>query len=299
MDKVIRHNEQNKEMAVINLPISLLTRCKDKKFLRLVSIAVFIKTHLGDSNFKNVSIKNIKSFFGVGQSVATTIRHYLISNESLFRYKDYNNSVVANSFKGEISDDLNRKGQLMLRCFVVALNVRKEWKLKDVEKHIRKAILLNAINGKERSNADKSDLENHNSLFGNAETLTMKKMANIIGKSKSTARRELKQLSNEEVISIKRGSLEYVAPSASDESLRYNGLSNRKSLIVNPFDGSVYACMANEYHITNRDITKHFKHIIYNSSRRHTDNVAYIERLFTYKEFLNSYFDRQEQGKIC
>ena len=259
-----------------------------------LAASLMIKAHAGDSNFKCATIASIKSFFGCGQTVAARIKEAMTSCDMLFRYKSYNNSVVAVSYKSEITDSLNKAGRLMRHCFVVALDVCKECKLKDIEKQLRKAMMLNAINGVERKNGNKSNVQEQ-PLFADRNTLTLRKMSNIIGKSRTTARRELKRLEGNEIISITRASLVLVCESANPEALKAEGLLGRKGLIVNPYDNRVYVCAPNQYHILKREVTKSFKNIIYNCARRLTTNDPAGIPVDTF----DGYFEVMESGKYC
>lgn len=269
IDSVNIENKK-KEVVRINLPLSMLVKCNDKKVLRSIAISVFIKAHNQDSVLRVLDIRNIKSTFSCGQNKAKQIQKELKSNNTLFKIKGYSNSVVARTFKTrknviKTTDKLNRDIWMM---YAIGLDIDKSWNLSKVEKYIHNQLYLNAINATERSDKFHSNgLIKPTILSATKDALTMKKMARIGGVCRSTAYRHLKALKSEKAISVKKGCLQVISYTPNDESIKADGFGNVRFVYDKNYC-LAYVIMANEYHIINRSITKRFRNIIFNHKRR-------------------------------
>ena len=78
MANKVNIRQEDMQMRIINLPTSILTKCKDKNTLFSVAIALFVKAHSGDSMFRNTSVRNIRDKFGVGQVRARKIINHVV-----------------------------------------------------------------------------------------------------------------------------------------------------------------------------------------------------------------------------
>lgn len=289
-------NIENKKKTVvrINLPLSMLVKCNDKKVLRSTAISVFIKAHNQDSVLRGLDIRNIKSIFSCGQNKAKQIQKELKSNNTLFKFKGHSNSVVARTFKTrknviKTTDKLNRDIWMM---YSIGLDICVEWNLYEVEKYIHNQLYLNAINATERSDKFHSNrVIKPNILSATKEALTMTKMAKIGGVCRATAYRHLYKLQGEDVISIKKGGLQIVSYTPNEESLKADGL-DKVRIVYDENCAFAYIISANEYHILDRSTTKRFRNIILNHKKRlvhHSSNKVY-NRVFKDKD-CNEYVD--------
>lgn len=286
-NKVITHNEYNVEQALINLPISILRECKKKDTLRAIALSLFIKAHRGDSTLRDTSIRNLMKVLHCGQKRATQCFKDLTNNKRLF-IQTNSNSFIAKTFKTNIKKDRNRRNGIIYECYCYKMAIKKDWSLRDIETHLRDALLTYAINAKERREISSNYEPKKQTLSNSSDWLTFSKLANISGFSRSTARRHIYKLESKKIISVKKGSTNVVCASSSDEALACYGI-NANSIVITK-NGVAIIFTPNEYHIANRKVTDSFRNIIYNHSHRYTmncnaDNV--------------DFFDMIEQGKHC
>lgn len=253
----------------INLPTEVLNKCKSKEYLLKISVSIFIKAHSGDSLFRNLSIRNIKERFGVGQTKAKQIASILKSYKELFRYNSYNDYAVANTFKGYAETTTDKHGRRIKMMYAVRLKIDKSWNLKQVQRYIHDRLYLKAINATERSDkfVSGSKTIQNNILLATQSALTLNKMGKIGGVHRSTAKKHLDRLQNEGKIIIKRGEIQLVLTSISDEAINHAGLS-RIRFIRDEKRLLGYIVSPNEYKINKTDITYSFRNIIFNHKKR-------------------------------
>lgn len=273
MTNNISTNSEKENYRIINLPISILKECKNKTYLRSVAVSIYIKTHRGDSLFRNTSIRSIKSSMGVGQAKAKKVSEMLKSESKFFKYNSYTDTVTARTFKNEAKVKYNRNGKRMVCMYAVRLKVEKSWGLTMIERYIHDMIYLNAVNATERSDKFNACRKiKNNILLTTKDALTLTKMGHIGGVCKSTAKRHLEKLKNNNAISIKYGYMQVVLWSVNENTVNDLGLRNVR-FVKDGKRNLGYIFTPNEYHIANRNITQSFRHIIFNSKRRQKYNA--------------------------
>lgn len=270
----IRNNDIEQTKLVINLPTEILKQCKDKETLRCVAVSLYIKFLKGDSIFKGLSIRNVRNTFKVGQTKAKQIIKDLSSNKRYFNYKPYNSSVVAKTFRNKTIVTRDKANRKIWTMYAVKVQFNKDWSLRDLEKHLHNLIYLNAINATERSDKFTSSREiKNNILLTTKDALILSKLAKIGGVCKSTARNHMNKLCGKGIISIKKGGIQFALSCVNENTIREAGLINTR-ILVDESTGFGYVVSANEYHIINRDYNEMFKHIIFNHTKRLTNNPS-------------------------
>lgn len=273
MANKVNIRQEDMQMRIINLPTSILTKCKDKNILFSVAIALFVKAHSGDSMFRNTSVRNIRDKFGVGQVRARKIINAVKNNNTYFKYNKYTDAFVAKTFKNKTIVSDNKFGKKIWSMYVVRLVIDKDWSLLDIEKYVHDMIYLHAINATERSDKFYSCREiKNNILLTTKDALTLNKMKNIGGVCKSTARRQLLKLQANNMINIKQGYTQLVLSSVCEGSIRESGLEH-VNIVYDRKRGFGYIVVPNQYKITNRSITQSFRNIIFNHKKRQTFNA--------------------------
>ena len=273
MANKVNIRQEDMQMRIINLPTSILTKCKDKNTLRLVAVSLFVKAHSGDSIFRNTSVRNIRDKFGVGQVRARKIISDIKTNNTYFKYNSYNDTFVAKTFKNKTIVSENKYGKKIWSMYAVRLVIDKDWSLRDIEKYVHDMIYLHAINATERSDKFYSCREiKNNILLTTKDALTLNKMKNIGGVCKSTARRQLQKLQANNMIHIKQEYTQLVLASVCEGSIRESELEH-VNLVYDKKRGFGYIVVPNEYKIINRSITQSFRNIIFNHKKRQTFNA--------------------------
>ena len=269
----VNMRQEDRQVRIFNLPISVLTECKDKKVLLSVALSLFIKAHAGDSRFRGTQIRALKSFFGVGQARAEKIANTLKTNTKYFIYNPFKDTAVAKTFKNKTIVSYDKYGRKIWMMYAVKVKIDKSWSLKTLEKYLHDLLYLNAINATERS--DKfcnGRLNKKGILLTTKDALTLSKMGHIGGVCKSTAKKHLARLAKDSVISINKGELRVVLCSVNEQNIKENDLENVR-FIHDKTRNLGYIHTPNSYKITRRDITQSFRNIIFNSKRRHTYNA--------------------------
>lgn len=273
MYETVYQNDEKNPYRIINLPISILKGCKDKTFLRSVAVSIYIKTHRGDSLFRNTSIRAIRSAMGVGQAKAKKVSVLMKSDNRFFRYNCYTDTVTAKTFKNEAEIKYSRQGKRLVCMYAVRLKVEKSWSLSVIERYIHDMLYLNAVNATERSDNFNACVKLKNDiLLTTKDALTLTKMGHIGGVCRSTAKRHLDRLKEDKQISIKNGFMQVVLCSVNEETVKEAGLTNVK-FVKDENRNIAYIFTPNEYHIINRYTTQAFRHIILNSELRMKQNI--------------------------
>lgn len=272
MVKRINIRHEDLPYRIINLPSAILTGCKDKHTLLSVAISIFVKTHHGDSRFTGTSIRAIKKTFGVGQAKAEKIAKILKYESKFFNYNQYNDSVVAKTFKNKTISTKDKYGRNIWMMYAVKLKIEKTWTLRQIEVYIHDMLYLRAINATERSDKFCNGRINKKGiLLTTKDASTLSKMGNIGGVCRSTAKKHLARLEKDSVINIKKGELRVVLCSVNEQNIKENDLENIR-FIHDKKRNLGYIHTPNCYKITKLDIKKSFRNIIFNSKRRLTYN---------------------------
>ena len=272
MSKIVTKRQEDMQVRTINLPTSVLTKCKNKNVLLSVAVSMFIKAHSGDSRYKGTKIRDIKTFFGVGQTKAEKISKIIKTNNKHFSYNEYTDTVVAKTFKNKTIVSYNKHGRKLWYMYAVRLKIDKSWNLKKLETYIHDMLYLKAINATERSDKFYNCRRNEKGiLLATKDSLTLTKMGRIGGVCRATAKNHLNRLSKENIIRVTKGELQLVLTSVNENTVNESGLGEVR-FIHDRKRNFGYIHTPNEYNIMRRDITESFRNIIFNCKRRLTYN---------------------------
>lgn len=250
----------------INVPKALISEHKhDVRYLELIALSFAMKCMYGTSAF-NPTIKDVMSLLHVGYYKAEELIKAAKGNNKLFRYYSSTNTLIARNYKSYSEIKKDKHGQTIHQMYCIKFAIREEFHLRSIVKEMRQALILCTVNVIERTYKFHEGV-NATPLCGSERALTQRKLGNITGMSRSTARRYTNELVEKKDLAMEKGGLKLVLSCLSDEAINNSGY-NPKDLIVSLKTGLAYIFIPNQYSTLNRATNGRFGNIIYNHKLR-------------------------------
>lgn len=279
-------------IELINIPKTMLSKYKwDKSSYELLALSICVKCHFYDSLVKNVSVRKIQSIAHCGYEKAKKLLQMAKDNSEWFYYNPYTNSLLAKNFKKRykaVSTD--KHGRTCYSMYTIQVE-RKDYSIRELVSEFRCKLILNAIKAVQVKEDKSVCKKNYKMSYSSPSTpLTNKKMANIAGlKSTKQSYRIKKKMADKGIISYEKSRLIYATNCTSDEALKSRNLNNT-FLIISNDTGAGYIITRPKYKIENMREYESCKNIIFNHSRRLTNNPSKKVKL----NDIEAYYERME-----
>lgn len=252
----------------INTPYRLVKRCRNSKpKWDLLVLAICLKLNSADSGIYLRNPKELVNTLHCSYRKAVRLFNQAPCEKTLFHYNPKTKFLVARSFeigcKTTYSKGRRQKLFRMDDVIVVTKNEDGIISHNQISSQLRDLAIEKML----RLQKPSDDLQRQQRHSETRKPLTQNFIGNCVGLCQATVSRRLRKMEQRKEISITRH------PKIIIWDLRYgvvvNDIPNRK-----PFISGRFACIrdVNEYEILDTSIPYRFKHIVYNHSRRHTDN---------------------------
>lgn len=256
-------------MEVLNIPIETIERYKTSKADKeLLAFAVGIKCLYSNSVLTNVSTKKVMSLFHVSFKKAKYLIEKANSSNLLFAVKG--DSIMAKSFKSnDIKKSIGRTPFSYTSDYCYKL-IKKHYSIRELVLELNRIMLLCAVNAVDRDNfTQRSGKPQYQKRCALTKELTLRKLCNISGVSKSEAHRLMSDMYSNGVISKTSAHGKMVIPVVNEYTVEeWRKRTGRKNFIYNPKDGSGWVVTPCSYSIKDRSYTERFKHVIYTHKTR-------------------------------
>lgn len=255
-------------MDILNIPIDIIKRYKASKAEKeLLAFAIGIKCLYSNSVLTDVTPYKVMKLFHVSHDKAKRLINGALNDSFLFSVKG--GSFLANTFKSkEIKRSIGRTPFNYTSDYCYKLN-KKEYSIRMLVHELNCIMLLCAVNSIDRDNFPQSNGKPKQKRCALTKDLTLRKLGNISGSSKSTAHRLMNEMFRNGVISKTRAHGEMVIHTVNANTVEeWRKRTGRKHFIYNPKDGSGWIVIPCSYSICDRGTTEKYKHVIYNHKKR-------------------------------
>lgn len=255
-------------MDVLNIPIDIIKRYKaTKSDKELLAFSIGIKCMFSNSVITAVTPYKVMNLFHVSHSRAKRLIDEAKSDIGLFTVQG--DRITANTFKSkEIKKSIGRTPFAYTSDYCYKLH-KKEYSIRELVLELNRIILLCAVNSIDRDNFPQSNGKPKQNRCALTKDLTLRKLGNISGTSKSTAHRLMNDMYSSGTLNKTSAHGEMVIPSVNSASVEeWRKRTGKKHFIYNPKDGSGWIVIPCSYSIKDRNLTERFKHVIYNHKKR-------------------------------
>lgn len=258
-------------MKKLNIPISLLNRLKaDKSSIEMMACALMIKREYQHSVLYGVSVTNVMSFFGVSHKKAVKLLQSFRESE-LFLYNPLKKALYAKSFKSKEKVIYGKGKYEAYSDYCYKMETDKS-RLRDVVRELRKVLVLNAINTRERLTQGDNLISSKHSVTQPAcigKALPQRVIGTVINMSRSSAARYLRELEADKRVSKTKMVAECVIPvlnADTERKWRENHPKGKFYVWHSIIHGgwSAWYMYGFDYHICNRSETVAFQNVIWN-----------------------------------
>ena len=261
-------------MKYVNIPIDLIKGYKGSKDEKeLLAFAIGMKLHFKSSCITDVTVAKVQRTFRTSFKKAKS----LIETAKvcgLFVYYEKNNSLVARSFKSQEEKTSIGRTPFKYHSDYCRKITRNTYTLNQLVAILEETLLLCAVNAVDRDKFTQSK----KSHCAAVSDITLRKLGNIAGISKSKAQRMMKGLHRKGIISKTTPHAVMVIPVVNPCTVaEWQERTGRKHFIYNPKDNSGWVVKPCQYSIMLRDATESFKHVIYDHQKR-TEAINAKER---------------------
>lgn len=262
-------------IKTLNIPISYLADAANKpRQWELVCFSVFIKIMRGDSKYMPHTTQSVKNDLKCNFYTAQRLVNDAKNNHDMFRYDYKRNVLTANKYAHRV--EYTRRNEEIDTTYCLKIDVAKDLpklSLSAISKLLRERLLLNAINAAYRTNEFllwASD--NMPSPRSRKVELTLKKLSNIIGRSKPTVIRMINDMKERKIIKAKQFNMVMVLDNVNEITMS----EIKKEKHIRPFviNGRGFVRRANVYTLDDGRIERSFVHIIYSHKKRRTFNAS-------------------------
>lgn len=261
-------NIQSANMDILNIPIDLIKRYKASKAEKeMLAFAIGIKCLFSNSVLTDVTPYKVMKLFHVSHGKAKRLIDEATNDSFLFTVKG--NSLLANTFKSkEIKKSIGRTPFIYTSDYCYKLN-KKDYSIRVLVHELNRIMLLCAINSIDRDNFPQSNGKPKQKCCAFTKDLTLRKLGNISGTSKSTAHRLMNDMYSSGTLNKTSAHGEMVIPSVNSASVEeWRKRTGKKHFIYNHKDGSGWTVVPCSYSIKDRNFTERFKHVIYTHKKR-------------------------------
>ena len=257
---------------VINIPISLIQRCKreGKSSLEMLACAYLIKRKYQHSTLYNVNVTRVMQFFGCSYKKALKLIE-AFRESPLFVYNEEKKCLYARTFKDKTEKLFGHKATKKYSaisdyCYKMA---EEESPLRMIVKTLRYVLLTNAIHAKEMGNSKVTFNLNSVTKPDRGSAISQRKLASVIGMSRTSACRYINDLVKAQIVGKSEIVAECVIPELNAESANAYMQQNPNQRFFawhNATNGhwSGWVVYGYAYSITSRETTNRLNHVIYN-----------------------------------
>ena len=251
-------------MKVLNLPIALIKKYKTSKSDKeLLAFAVGIKCLYSNSVLTEVTPCKVMKLFHVSHAKAKDLIKRA-GQSSLFRcVKD---SIIVTTFKSsEEKKSVGRTPFTYKSDYCYKLD-KQAYSIRSLVTELNRALLLCAVNAYDRNKFPQTSKKKPCVPL---QDLTLRKLSNISGISRSECHRLMSYMSMAGEISKVQAHAKMVLPVVNETTVEeWRKSTGRKKFMLNPHDRTGWIVVPCVYSIAKRYITERFKHIIYTHKRR-------------------------------
>lgn len=259
---------QSVNMDILNIPIDIIKRYKASKAEKeLLAFAIGIKCLYSNSVLTAVTPYKVMKLFHVSHNKAKRLIDEAANDSFLFTVKG--NSFIANTFKSkETKKSIGRTPFIYTSDYCYKLN-KKDYSIRALVRELNRIMLLCAVNSIDRDNFPQSNGKPKQNRCALTKDLTLRKLGNISGTSKSTAHRLMNDMYSSGTLNKTSAHGEMVISSVNSASVEeWRKRTGRKHFIYNHKDRSGWIVIPCSYSIKDRNLTECFKHVIYNHKKR-------------------------------
>ena len=257
---------------VINIPISLMQRCKreGKTSLEMLACAYMIKRKYQHSVLYDVNVTRVMQFFGCSHKKALKLME-AFRESPLFVFNEEKKCLYAGTFKDKTEKIFGRKATKRYTamsdyCYKMT---DSDSPLRMIVRTLRYVLLTNAIHSKEMGNSIVTSNHFHVTKPDRGSAMPQRKLADVIGMSRSSACRYINDLVKARVVGKSGIVAECVIPELNAETASAYMQQNPSqrffaghSTKTGSWSGWVVYGYA--YSITSRETTNRLRHVIYN-----------------------------------
>lgn len=221
-------------MDILNIPIDIIKRYKASKAEKeLLAFAIGIKCLYSNSVLTDVTPYKVMKLFHVSHDKAKRLINGALNDSFLFSIKG--GSFLANTFKSkEIKRSIGRTPFIYTSDYCYKLN-KKEYSIRMLVHELNCIMLLCAVNSIDRDNFPQSNGKPKQKRCALTKDLTLRKLGNISGSSKSTAHRLMNEMFRNGVISKTRAHGEMVIHTVNANTVEeWRKRTGRKHLSITP-----------------------------------------------------------------
>ena len=257
---------------IVNIPISLIQRCKKegKSSLEMLACAYMIKRKYQHSTLYNVNVTRVMQFFGCSYKKALKLME-AFRESPLFVYNEEKKCLYARTFKDKTIKLFGRKAGKRYNAISDYCYKMQESgsPLRMIVKTLRYVLLTNAIHAKEMGNSIVTLNLNSVTKPDRGSAISQRQLASVIGMSRTSACRYVNDMVKAQIVGKSGIVAECVIPELNAESVNAYMRQNPNQRFFAWHDAKnghwsgwvVYGCA---YSVLSRVTTKKFKHVIYN-----------------------------------
>lgn len=242
---------------------------RDKSSTEMLACALMIKREYQHSVLYKVSVTKVMSFFGVSHKKATKLLQAFRESD-LFIFNPKKKTLYAKSFKSKEKVIYGNGQYEAYSDFCYKMESDKS-RLRDMVRELRKVLILNAINAVERNQGDnlKCSKQSVTQPLCIGDVLPQRIVGAVIGMSRSTAARYLRELEGDKRVSKTQMVAECVIPVLNTETEKKWREIHPKGRFyvwhsIEHGGWSAWQMLGFGYHISNRKDSDAFKNVIWN-----------------------------------
>lgn len=256
-------------MDILNIPIDVIKKYKASKAEKeLLAFSIGIKCLYSNSVLTSVTPYKVMKLFHVSHNKAKRLIDEAKNDGFLFTVKG--DMFIANTFKSkEIKKSIGRAPFIYTSDYCYKF-YKKEYSIRELVLELNRIMLLCAVNAIDRNNfPQRSRKPQNKKRCVLTKDLTLRKLGNISGISKSSAHRLMNDMYSSGILDKTSAHGEMVISSVNSASVEeWRKRTRRKYFIYNHKDGSGWIVIPCSYSIYDRGLTERFKHVIYNHKKR-------------------------------
>lgn len=259
------------ERQVLNISLDMAKKAKTSPlYFDLLCLSVSIKMMSGSSRYRITTLKKFMSDFGLNSNKAKQLLKAAKSGNSLFRFDNKKNTLIANTYKTNRTITKDVKGRKIYQMYCMKIRISENFKIGYIKNEIRKSLVLCAVNVSLRM-----DKFHHRSNFTcrrSGVAFSLQSLAHIAGVTRKTVVKYISQLVEERRLVVYKGELSEVVEKVDKSTILKCRLENKHVMITRQGYGCVYHDTL--YNIEDRNVNSMFGNIIYNHYKRLTFNPS-------------------------
>lgn len=257
------------ERQVLNISLDMAKKAKTSPlYFDLLCLSVSIKMMSGSSRYRITTLKKFMSDFGLNSNKAKQLLKAAKSENSLFRFDNKKNTLIANTYKTNRTITKDVKGRKIYQMYCMKIRISENFKIGYIKNEIRKSLVLCAVNVSLRM-----DKFHHRSNFTcrrSGVAFSLQNLAHIAGVTRKTVVKYISQLVEERRLVVYKGELSEIVEKVDKSTILKCRLENKHVMITRQGYGCVYHDTL--YNIDDRNVNSMFGNIIYNHYKRLTFN---------------------------